>query len=383
MNVNMASTEKHVVEYEGSNFLRQRLVLSTVSGKPVRISNIRSLDDDPGLKEYEVNLIRLLDKITNGTRIQVNQTGTTLYYQPGLLQGGILEHTCCKLKSICYYLEVLLVLGPFFKNPLNITLKGVTNSQVDPSVDSFIGGAIAVLKRFIVVDDGLELKVKKRGMAPEGGGEVVFKCPARRTLRPVQFVDSGKVKRIRGTVYAVRVSPAIANRIVSSAKEVLLQCLPDVYIHTDHNRGPKSGKSPGFGVCLVAETTNGVFYTAEAVSNPSGSAEVSVPEDIGKLAAFNLMEEIYRGGCVDSTFQSIAAMLMTLSPKDVSKIVVGPLSPYTIQCLRHIRDFFGLTFKLEPFKTSDEEEEELKLGGVKIIMSCIGIGYINYSKRTM
>lgn len=38
------------LSYEGCNFLRQRLVLSTLSGKRVRIKNIRSKDDDPGLR---------------------------------------------------------------------------------------------------------------------------------------------------------------------------------------------------------------------------------------------------------------------------------------------------------------------------------------------
>lgn len=59
----------------------------------------------------------------------------------------------------------------------------------------------------------------------------------------------GKVKRIRGTVYAVRVSPAIANRVVESAKGVLLKFLPDIYIHTDHCKGDRSGKSPGTVCC--------------------------------------------------------------------------------------------------------------------------------------
>nr|CAD7396879.1 unnamed protein product [Timema cristinae] len=220
-------------------------------------------------------------------------------------------------------------------------------------------------------------------MAPEGGGEVRFRCPLRRTLKPVHLIDSGKINRVRGTVYAVRVSPAIANRVVDSAKGILLQFLPDIYIYTDHNKGAKSGKSPGFGVCLVAQTTNGVYYTAEAVSNASGSTEApSVPEEIGKLAAFRLLEEIYRGGCVDSTYQSLATVLMALAPKDVSKYLMGPLSPYTIQCLRHIKDFFGLTFKLETH-TKTEDEEKLNFGGPKVLTSCIGVGYVNYSKKTM
>jgi RNA 3'-terminal phosphate cyclase-like protein len=86
----------------------------------------------------------------------------------------------------------------------------------------------------------------------------------------------------------------------------------------------------GFGVSLVAETTAGVFYTADAVSNPQGS-EVgpSVPEDIGEQAAFRLLEEIYRGGCVDSTFQNQAFLYMALGQKDISKYRTGPLSPYS------------------------------------------------------
>lgn len=53
------------------------------------------------------------------------------------------------------------------------------------------------------------------------------------------------VKRIRGISCSVRVSPAIANRMVESAKGILLKFLPDIYIHTDHCRGAASGKSPG------------------------------------------------------------------------------------------------------------------------------------------
>lgn len=38
-------------------------------------------------------------------------------------------------------------------------------------------------------------------MAPGGGGEVHFSCPVRRTIKPVQLTDPGKIKRIRGTAY--------------------------------------------------------------------------------------------------------------------------------------------------------------------------------------
>lgn len=35
-------------------------------------------------------------------------------------------------------------------------------------------------------------------MLPLGGGEVVFKCPVRTKLRPIQLLNSGMIKRVRG-----------------------------------------------------------------------------------------------------------------------------------------------------------------------------------------
>uniref|UniRef100_A0A8B9WL94 RNA 3'-terminal phosphate cyclase-like protein n=1 Tax=Bos mutus grunniens TaxID=30521 RepID=A0A8B9WL94_BOSMU len=323
------ASQAHSLSYSGCNFLRQRLVLSTLSGRPVKIRKIRARDDNPGLRDFEASFIRLLDKVTNGSRIEINQTGTTLYYQPGLLYGGSMEHDCSVLRGIGYYLESLLCLAPFMKHPLRIVLRGVTNDQVDPSVDVLKATALPLLKQFGIDSESFELKVVRRGMPPGGGGEVFFSCPVRKVLKPIQLIDPGKIKRIRGMAYSVRVSPQMANRIVDSARSILNKFIPDIYIYTDHMKGINSGKSPGFGLSLVAETTNGTFLSAELASNPQGQGAAMLPEDLGRNCARLLLEEIYRGGCVDSTNQSLALLLMTLGQQDVSKVLLGPLSPYT------------------------------------------------------
>ncbi|RXN02515.1 RNA 3 -terminal phosphate cyclase [Labeo rohita] len=165
------------MEFEGCNCFRQRLVLSTLSGKRVKIRNIRSKDDNPGMR------------------------GTVLFYQPGLLYGGSVEHECHVQRSIGYYLEGLLMLAPFMKAPLRAVLKGVTNDPTDPSVDLLKLTAIPLMKQFGIDGDSLEIKVVKRGMAPAGGGEVLFTCPVRRSMKPIQLTEPGKIKRIRGTAY--------------------------------------------------------------------------------------------------------------------------------------------------------------------------------------
>ncbi|KXJ69402.1 hypothetical protein RP20_CCG027265 [Aedes albopictus] len=375
--------------YRGSNFLKQRLILSTLSGKPVEIRDIRLQDDEsPGLREYETDLLKLLDKVTNGTRVKVDRTGCSFSYQPGLLQGGAFQHDCCTERGIGYYLDVLVALGPFCKLPLDVTLTGVTNSAESPSVDHIKASAFAVLKRFLLVDEGLELTIRKRGIMPGGGGEVHFKCPVRKTLKAIQCMKQTMVKRIRGMAYCCKVSPAMANRAVESAKGVMLNFLPDVYINTDQHKGKRSGNSPGYGVNLVAETTDGSKFSAEATSKTlEDGGNPSIPEDVGKEAAMKLLDEIYRGGCVDSAFQWLVALYMALGQKDVSKFLIGPLSQYSIYFLQHLREFFGITFKLENASGEEGDEDEMDddemAGSNKVMMTCVGIGYSNYSKKVI
>lgn len=363
--------------YTGSACFRQRLILATLSRTTITITDIRLNDEDPGLTEAEVNLLALIDKISNGCSAEVDETGTRVTYTPGVLIGGKVDHDCGLDRSIGYFLEVLIAFAPFCKTALHVTLRGVTNDSIDPSVDAMKYTAVPVLKQFLKVyeDSELELKVLARGLKPKGGGIVLFRSPIRRVLKPIQWLEAGKIKRIRGLAYASRVSPQTANRMVDAAKGILLSFLPDVFIHTEHMPGNKSGLSPGFGIVLYAETTKGVFYVGEAVSrSDTSNGEVSVPEDVARDAAHSLFEEIFRGGCTDSSVQGLTFLFMALGETDLSKAVVGPLSPYSVQMLRHMQDFLKVTFKLDPLKS------ESRVGSDKVTATCVGIGFSNLSK---
>jgi len=100
-----------------------------------------------------------------------------------------------------------------------------------------------------------------------------------------------------------------------------------------------------------------------------------------------MIAEIYRGGCVDSTAQGLSFLYMVLGQKDVSKIVTGPLSVSSIYFLRHIKDFFQTTFKIDNEqigKGAAEDEEELLLGDEnKVNLTCVGVGYANINKALL
>lgn len=366
-----------MVKLQGAQVLRYRLVLATLTGTPLQITDIRPDDAEPGLCDFEVSFLRLLEKITNGCLVKIHPTGTKLSYKPGMLVGGRgLVHNCGTSRAIGYFLEPLIILGLFGKTPLSITLKGVTNDWKDPCVDTFRITTLPLLRHFGIPIEDVQLKIVTRGAPPEGGGEVHLKIPIVHTsLTAVNWVDEGLVKRIRGVAYSTRVSPQMSNRMVDSARGVFNNFLPDVYIFTDHYTGQGSGNSPGYGISLVAETTTGCLLSAEAVRNhvkQDGleTQSPSLPEDLGTHGARLLLEEIRRGGVVDSTHQGLLFILCALCPEDVCKVRVGKLTPHAIRVLRLIKDFLNVQFDLKPDPATGT-----------ILSVCVGSGYRNISRK--
>ena len=64
-----------MLRFRGAECFRHRIVYSTLSGRPIRIDGIRADAQSPGLQEHEASFLRLVEKISNGCIIEVNETG--------------------------------------------------------------------------------------------------------------------------------------------------------------------------------------------------------------------------------------------------------------------------------------------------------------------
>ncbi|KAI0341833.1 18S rRNA biogenesis protein [Trametopsis cervina] len=356
-----------VLHFSGHQYLRHRLVLSILSGKPVRIDKIRPDDKNPGLRDYEVSLLRLLERITNGTVMEISVTGTAILVKPGVISGGPVTHDCPLSRSIGYFLEPVIMLAPFAKKPLNLTIRGITSDDRDLSADLIRTVTLPHLQLF-GLSEGLELRIKKRGSPPLGGGEVQFLCPIVKQVKTLNFVDAGKIKRIRGIAHAVRVSPQFSNRMIEAARSVLNRYIPDIYLYSDVYKGEDSGKSPGYALSLLAESTTGAMHSAETVSQPGVT-----PEEIALQASRALLSEIQKRGCVDRQHQVLVLLMMVLGSEDVGRCSIGELTPRTIQFLRDVKQTFGTSFKIVSSDPSDPASAEL-------LLSCYGSGYVNVNR---
>ena len=66
------------LRFRGSAHFRLRLACATLSGRTIRIDDIRARDENPGLRDYEASLLRLLEKVTNGCVVEINETGAAV-----------------------------------------------------------------------------------------------------------------------------------------------------------------------------------------------------------------------------------------------------------------------------------------------------------------
>ncbi|KAK0538141.1 hypothetical protein OC842_001390 [Tilletia horrida] len=348
-------TAARALRFTGHVAFRQRLILAVLAGKPIRIDRIRSDDEQPGLRDFEAGFLRLLEKCTNGTHVEIGYTGTSLLLRPGIISGGKITHDCGTARPVGYYLEWIALLAPFAKKEFSLTLKGITNGETDLGVDILRTVTLPHLSLFLppstsALASALELRVLKRGAAPLGGGEVFFQCPllpssgggeAGGMLRTINFVEPGRIRRIRGIATAMRVSPQMANRMIDAARGVLNRYIPDLFLFSDVYKGDDSGKSPGFALSLVSTSTTGALHCVEGVSQPG-----SVPEDVALKTARSLLSEIATRGCIDRAHQSHVLALMALGPQDVGKVRLGTLTPQSVQMMRDIKEALGVTFKI-------------------------------------
>lgn len=57
------------IKCKGCTHFRQRIACSTLSGRPLLITQIRADDEEPGLRDFEGSFLRLIESLTNGCQV--------------------------------------------------------------------------------------------------------------------------------------------------------------------------------------------------------------------------------------------------------------------------------------------------------------------------
>ena len=125
----------------------------------------------------------------------------------------------------------------------------------------------------------------------------------------------------------------------------------------------------------MAETLTGALYTAECMA-PETPTENTTPEDIGEQCALALLEEIARGGCVDSfaaPMVTVCCAALNGSKGDMGRVLLGlgcAESEAWVALVRDLKIFFGVEGQ---FEVQD---------GAGVLCRWVGTGWINSARGT-
>ena len=400
----MSTNPQAPLRFTSQKALAHRLVLSTLTGRPVHISKIRpSSPTNPGLAPHEISFLRLLEAVTNGSHIEISYTGTILAYRPGLItgsaagsgaSGGVIRHELpagCT-RGISYFLIPLCLMAPFSKAQMNVlfTGPGVITSATPTGDMSADGVRTAVLPLYanFGISNNIELRILRRSNAGAGGkggaGEVqlVFGHQVR-LPKTIHLLNPGRVKKIRGVAYCTGVSASNNARMIEAARGVLNPMTGDTYIFSDVSSAPyvpsqdkfnpnKKKTGIGFGLSLVAESSTGSLYSADLASPPSGGIP---PEDLGQQCAYQLLETVSLGGSVSLAAAPTMLTLMAMGSEDVGRIQMGKDVLGTEEIIHLGRD-------LKAFGASGWGIRESTTGqGGDVIVSVVGRGVGNVGRK--
>ncbi|KAK3178830.1 hypothetical protein OEA41_000967 [Lepraria neglecta] len=401
----MSNPPQALVRFQSQKSLAHRLVLSTLTGRPVHISQIRpSSPTNPGLAPHEISFLRLLEAVTNGSHIEISYTGTTLVYRPGLITGsapgsgassGVIRHELpagCT-RGVSYFLIPLCLLAPFSKAPMNVlfTGPGVITSATpagDISADSLRTAILPLYAQF-GISNNIELRILRRSNVSAGGkggaGEVqlVFGHQVR-LPKTVHVMNPGRVKKIRGVAYCTGVSALNNARMIEEARGILNTMTRDTYIFSDVSSAPylvstdksnpnqKKKTGVGFGLSLVAESSTGSLYLADLASPPSGGVP---PEDIGRQCAYQLLEAVSLGGAVSLAAAPTVLTLMAMGSEDVGRLQLG-------RDVLGSESLVGLARDLKAFGASGWGVRDASTGQEgDVIVSVVGRGVGNAGRK--
>lgn len=178
----------------GGQIIRTSVALSAVTGKNVKISNIRARRKKPGLQAQHKTAIDAVAKLCNANVIGNRIGGEEIIFEPKKIKGGLLTLHIGTAGSTALVLQSLMIPAMHTEKPLDVTITGGTINTWAPSAGYLQNVAVPLLKKFGYKG---EIELKKHGFYPTGGGLVearIRKC----VLERIDLTERGKIVSVNG-----------------------------------------------------------------------------------------------------------------------------------------------------------------------------------------
>ncbi len=354
----------------GGALVRVALALSTITGQPFKVTNIRAGRPKPGLKAQHLTSINTLKELCDAKTSEVKLGTTEFWYHPGTIKKGKFEVDIGTAGSISLLLQALILPSLFAPGKVTLTIKGGTCGKWQASVDYLQNILLPYLQRFV---ESITIKILKRGYYPKGGGEILLEIRPRFHIKefenfnlffeelqfktpPITLIEQGTLEQIRGVINVSlelqekEVGGRIKRMIESVLKDYDVPInIRDEYVNA-HSIGGEAVVWALFSKEGQMDYDNPIILGGDALIEQGKSSE-----EIGKEAANELKERIDSDTAVDEHLADQLVQFMSLRLE--SKIKVEEITNHTKTNIYVAEKFLPIGFKVERKVISVEEKE--------------------------
>jgi len=271
----------------GGQILRMAVAFSALTGKDVRIFNIRANRPKPGLANQHLTSIRSVAELSGAKVENLHKGSMEVHFVPGELSGGDFRFDIGTAGSVPRVLQACLLPALSSGRGCRISVTGGTDVKWSPPWDYFEHVFLPVLRR---IGGDVTVEKVRRGYYPRGGGHVRVTVNPCKELTGQEWTDLPSVERIDGFVHVGNLPGHILERM-----ERALSGLEDVAETTIRTEGLKEDRATGQGGAVVLRAVAGdVILGSDALAERGVKAE-----EVARNAADALLRERDAGATAD------------------------------------------------------------------------------------
>ena len=193
----------------GGQILRSSLTLSVMTGKDLRIENIRAKRKIPGLRPQHLKALEAAGEICGAT-IEGGHIGSqSISFYPDEIRAGKFHFDIGTAGSASLVVQTVLLPLSRSQNKSTITVTGGTHVPWSPCFHYLDLNYLPFLWK-IGLD--VQLRMEQAGFYPNGGGQIRASIDPVDNLQSLHLTERGRLIEIRGISAVAKLSRNIATR---------------------------------------------------------------------------------------------------------------------------------------------------------------------------
>ena len=317
----------------GGQIIRTAIAMSAVTGKTVRIFNIRKGREKPGLRPQHLEGIKAAAEICGAETNSLNLNSMEVAFQPGAVRSGTYSIDTKTAGAATLILQALIPIAAGANATLDLKIRGGTAVPGSPTIE-YCRSVFAPILELLGVR--LVIGLQQHGFYPAGGGEVRIRIEPH-GLRSVNLTERGKLYKVE--VLSLSSNKLRATRVAERMTDGFKKYFPDVKTKVEY----VTTYSPGCFICGHAVFDNGRLG-ADALGELGKRAE-----DVGAKAAQHLQKAIEADAGVDPWMVDQILPYLALSAtrlNALSKVRIPGVTRHAETAMWVIKKFLPVDFRV-------------------------------------